>query len=231
MVPVLVPVLLVSAHAHGAGTLLPPKSDCPSSQISRPSHSHAPIDSLLAAINSGTLDHVLKATNQIKALLYKGAALNVVYALWREDKAEFPNLRWDVATLPLVRIEFANILLQAWKNGAFSLAEGDRAEMHAFLRAVVANTDRDLFLLGNAISTLALLDDPHDVQLILEVTAKHRSSMLFRQAALALLTMCTDEAQQALKKLPTYATNQSDKDFLQRLHDDRARLREFWCPK
>jgi len=53
----------------------------------------------------------------------------VVYALWREDKAKFPTLRWDVVALPLVRVEFANILLQAWKNGVFSLAEGDRAEL------------------------------------------------------------------------------------------------------
>lgn len=221
--------LLLIAHAHGNERVFATRADSPPDESFPSTRSSVPIDSLITAINSGNIDRILKETNRIKSLHYKGAALDAVYALWREDKTRFPDLRWDIAKLAIVRVEIANILLQAWKNGVFSLTEDDRAQMQTFLHHVINNAARDFFLVGNAISTLALLNDREDVELILEIVARHRSSIIFRQAALALITMCLDEAQQALKKLPMYATTQADKEFLQRLDDDSARLRRFWC--
>jgi hypothetical protein len=80
------------------------------------------MQSLTTDLESRDIDRIDKSLNDIKTMSYKGEILPFVADLWGQRKAKHSGLPWDVIETELVRVELADILLQAVKNGRTKLA-------------------------------------------------------------------------------------------------------------
>ncbi|MEO3431067.1 hypothetical protein AAFN88_19590 [Pelagibius sp. CAU 1746] len=165
-------------------------------------------EELTAALNSKDIDGILMVTNAIKRMRHKDSILPVVQAVWRQDRRALPDVDWETASFPAVRVEMANILLQADRNG---LLDADVAGIATYLRGRMADTSGHT--LGQVILTLGLLDTAEDVPAIYAV-AEQQDSPTFGAAVIALSRMCDPAADAALDALEGTVGDQGEVYFL-----------------
>lgn len=188
------------------------------------------IDDLRSAINSRDLDRIIEELNDVKRMRYKGEILPYVKALWDEREDVDRSLDWGVVTLPIVKLDLANILIQAIRNGMVDLEMG---EFHAFVRDHVTSEDRAVA--RNALLTLSIVNDPADVPVLLSA-AREQNPGTFGAAVVALSGMCGQAASAALDSLEEVFADEGAKiylggsrplDFIRDTREQSAPLREF----
>lgn len=183
------------------------------------------VQSLTADLESRNIDQIDKSLNDIKTMSYKGEILPFVEDLWEQRKDKHPSLPWDVIVTKIVRVELADILLQAVKNRRLKL---DPQPMHRLVSGLVDSTDPDVA--RKAIGALAIVDDETDVDRIHQV-AKRKDPATFRIAVLTLTQMCNQRAGNAIAELEASITEPQFNSYIKQRRRDSEdfKNRTAWC--
>lgn len=150
---------------------------------------------LFDILKSRNIDKIIETMNDIKKLANEKKILNVVIDLWAKNDEKYPDLPWDIITTDVVRLELADILIQAKKNRVIDL---EISSMHTFVSRLIQGDDYRTKL--QALLVLPLFNDPRDVPIILDVI-KTPGSAWFRAGVRTLAAMCNDSAKAALDEL------------------------------
>lgn len=151
---------------------------------------------LLKAIKAQKLDDTIDILNEVKRAQHRGDVLPLIQDLWNNDKKKHPDLPWSFVNLDVVRINIADILVQAYRNG---LANVDRKALHAFVKKIASGSG-DAQARGNALLVLGAIDDPRDVP-ALRSAAREERDWISTSALISLGTMCNSDAGKALDAL------------------------------
>lgn len=183
------------------------------------------VDELIEVLNSRDIDLIIETMNHVKGMRYQGEILPVIKDLWEGRQEKYPDLHWQTVNLDIVRLEIANILVQAQKNQRIKV---DRHDLHNFVRGLLES--EDFFVANNAILTLSAIDDPNDVEKILAI-AKKQEPGSFRTAVEALIAMCNKKSREALDELADYVQSADTKAYIL---EGKADMDEFfketsWC--
>lgn len=183
------------------------------------------VQSLTADLESRSIDRIDKSLNDIKTMSYKGQILPFVKDLWEQRKDKHPGLPWDVIGSEIVRVELADILLQAWKNGRMKL---DPQPMHHLVSSLINSDDPDVA--RKAIGALSMVDDEADVEGIHQV-AKQKESTTFRVAVMTLSSMCNQKAARAMAELERSITEPQLKSYIMQRKQKADEFKEQtkWC--
>ena len=165
-------------------------------------------EDLFNVLKSRDVDKIIRITNRIKFMSYRGVMLPVVHELWMKTVHKYPDLPWDIINLPIIRLEFADILIQAQRNG---LIKVDTEDIHSFVAGLIEKDD--VMLSIKAILILSYFNEKRDVHKILAI-AKKQLKATFRTAVVALVNMCVPGARVALDDLEKYVTDEKRRRFI-----------------
>lgn len=181
---------------------------------------------LTRILNSGNMDEISRAMNELKRQQYKGDIIPFIVDLWLLDREKRPDLPWDTIETALVRLDVAHLLVQSVRNG---YVEIDIAPMHAFARSQMVNgMPQDIVI---AMTVLLTINDSSDIPLLKEAALKE-NPITFRMSVIAIADMCDQEPREAA--LRELADSIRDKEFLQYLEDHRpkaSKVRRSRCFK
>lgn len=183
------------------------------------------VQSLTADLESRNIDRIDRSLNDIKTMSYKGQILPFIADLWEQRKDKHSGLPWDVIESEIIRVELADILLQAWKNGRLKL---DPQPMHRLVTSLVTNNDPDVA--RKAIGALSIVDDEADVESIYQV-AKQKDPATFRVAVMTLSSMCNQKAARAMAQLEKSITEPHLKSYIVERKQRAAQFKKEteWC--
>ena len=180
-------------------------------------------EELRAAFEDGHVDRILTSLNTVKQMRYKGEALDLLIKIWQRDYWSNAELLDYIASLPIVRMEVANVLLQANRNRLIEI------DLDAVRTETLAHVDsQDVVLLGVVISNLSIINNEDDIELIKQI-ALRRNPSTFRRAVLALSTMCGEDADLALDSLVTTAISMGEHQHLADVRESMAEIRMVIC--
>jgi hypothetical protein len=74
-------------------------------------------ESLIEDLLSKNVDRIGKSMNNIKSQRYQGQILPLITDLWEQRKDKRPDLPWRLIGTDIIRVELADILMQAYNNG------------------------------------------------------------------------------------------------------------------
>ena len=152
-------------------------------------------ESLTEDLLSKNVDRIDRSLNNIKGQRYQGQILPLITDLWEQRKEKRPDLPWRLIGTDIIRVELADILMQAYKNGRVRI---DHKPIHDYLSGLVNHEDFDVQ--RNAIGALSVIDDERDVDKILAV-AKRQEIFTFPISVITLTMMCNAKAAMAIKEL------------------------------
>jgi HEAT repeat protein len=158
--------------------------------------------------------------NEVKRVSYKGEILPFVRDLWNGQLADHNDLPRTMIERDVVRIELADILVQAYRNGFIKELDAD---VHPYARELAAGGD--VQLVTSAVQVLATIDDPADVP-ILEGIANQQAKGTFRAAILALAEMCNAEANVALARMGSSDLQPDNKRFLEETRESLSAFKD-----
>ena len=183
------------------------------------------VQSLTADLESKNIDRIDKSLNDIKTMSYKGQILPFVTDLWEQRKDKHPGLPWDVIGSEVVRVELADILLQAWKNRLVKL---DPEPLHRYVAGLITSPDPDVARI--AIVALSMVDDEADVEGIHQI-AKQQEPATFRVAVLSLSRMCNQKAAKAMAELERSIAEPPLKSFIveRQQVSEEFKKQSTWC--
>jgi len=173
-----------------------------------PQNKFVSVKDLGAVLRSENLDAAVKTLNDIKWMSYKGEILPFVEDLWNLRKDKHPNVAWHIAEKPIIRLELANILLQARRNGTMKFDPSPMADLAAKQLA-----SRDRWNHISAISVLGLTESEMAVDEILK-EAKREDWNTFRMAVTSLVHMCHPKAKDAVAELLETVEDDSQLAFI-----------------
>ncbi|MHB8474183.1 MAG: hypothetical protein ACYDC8_15305 [Gammaproteobacteria bacterium] len=165
-------------------------------------------ENIRQALASKNLDQLITVLNEIKSSVYQGDVLPLIQTLWKRDKVAEPNIHWDMVEYDIVRINLADILVQARNNG---LIDTEIDDLHKY--AVSMLDSKDSAVVSSAVMVLAQIDDKNDVSKIKKI-ALSRPGYLFRSSILSLSMMCNSDAALALEAIERNLTKSDEKTFL-----------------
>ena len=160
---------------------------------------------LFEVLKSRNIDKIIETTNHIKRMAVEKKILNVVIDLWEKNVGKYPDLPWDVIISDLVRLELAEILIQAKNNRVIDV---DISSMHTFVSGLIQGDD--YWTKFQAMHVLPLFDDPRDVPIILDLI-KTPGGDWIEIGVSALALMCNDSAKTTLDELLDSLTDPKEK--------------------
>lgn len=172
------------------------------------------LQKILQQRNASTLSESL---NKVKKLGATRDGLQLLEQVWNGNQSQYPEFAWQTITDPGVRLDLADILVQAARNGEI---ESEPADAHQFAIDLV-NTQPPK-LVNQALTMLSTFERDEDVAVI-EKVALRRDQRTFRSAVAALSSMCAPAAQPALDRIEQGASS-SEKEFIR---DTRTRLSDY----
>lgn len=177
------------------------------------------VESLKADIQTRDIDRIVKTLNDVKRMQYQGQILPFLVDLWSNQKAKHPELQWEIINSDIVRVDIANVLLQAQRNGRIQI---DDDEFYEFLARLIESSD--VQVAQNAILTLSLIDKARSVEKILSASNR-KNKWTFRSSFLALTSMCHPSAEKALDQLEILAKD--DRETTAEIQKDRFKMKEY----
>ncbi len=189
------------------------------------SDAYVSVEELTTELKMKDIDRVLRALNTVKQMTYQGEILPFIRDLWDSRKDKYPELPWATINTDIVKLDIANMLLQAAANGKTKI---DREKIHRFVVGLISSTDIDVA--RNAILTLSLIDDAKDVGGILAI-AKQKEKGTFRISVIALSKMCGPEATRALDQLEAAISEAEYKSYITKTRREAQSFKERtrWC--
>ena len=124
------------------------------------------------------------SNDRLKKMNYQGEILPFVKDLWHLKKNKHPDLAWNIVTKDIVRVEIANILLQAERNGLIDI---NKENLHNYILGLLSSND--VYVVQKSIFTLSTFDYNSDVDDILSI-AKKRNKITFRKTKLKRSRIC-----------------------------------------
>lgn len=185
------------------------------------------IEKLTKELNTRNVDRIIKTLNMVKRMSYQGKILPFIRDLWEERKDKYPNLPWNIVNEEVIKVELANILLQAAANGKIEI---DTEKLHKYVLGLIDSEDTDVA--RSAILTLSIIDDVRDVDKIFAI-AKQQKKGTFRASVLTLANMCNSAANIALEQLENYVDNSELKFFITNTRNtmEDFKIRTHWCDR
>ncbi len=180
---------------------------------------------LIKDINSGDANLVVSDLNLIKASGIEDEVLHTVLELWQTDRKKYPRLNWTLISKGVVRVELADVLLQAESNGLIKL---NTEPLHKYVVDMLESKDSDASI--SAILALSGVDDPNDVDRIYKIASREQGES-FRASIVSLTQMCNPAANRALESLRTKIKSKNNIEFLDKT---MAKANDFknktgWC--
>jgi hypothetical protein len=181
-------------------------------------------DALLSDIRSQDVEQVVETLNEIKQEPQQESLLPLVSDLWANRTKAHPELPWTFVGQDRIRLELADILIQAKVNDA---PIPEFKDIHAYVRSML--NDKNPELSRKAIVALGLLDDEDDAICIAKI-AREENPRTFRAAVLTLSTMCNANATKALDELAN-VTSGENREYVGTAVDksDRMKRGTRWC--
>ncbi len=198
---------------------------CGSVGASLPDPSYVSVGELTDVLKTRDIDHILKTLNAVKRMAYQGEILPFVHDLWEGRKDKYPDLPWATINADIVRVNLADILLQAAANGKITV---DKEKIHRYVSGLVNSKDSDVAV--TAILALSPIDDEKDVGAILAV-ARQQKPATFRASVVALSQMCNPAAARALDQLEASVTKTELKSYVSETvrQSQSFKERTHWC--
>ena len=112
------------------------------------------VENLKADLQTRDIDRIGKTLNDVKQMKYQGQILPFLVDLWSSQKAKYPELQWEIINSDIVRVDIANVLLQAQRNGRIQINDD---ELYEFLAKLLVSSDQQVA--QNAIWAVAGLVD------------------------------------------------------------------------
>lgn len=138
------------------------------------------VEDLKADLQTRDIDRIVKALNVVKQMKYQGQVLPFLVDLWTNQKDKYPDLQWEIINSDIVKVDIANVLLQAQRNGRIQI---DKGSVYEFVASLLDSSD--VQVAQNAILTLSLIDEPRSAERILSA-ANRKNKWTFRSSFLAL---------------------------------------------
>ena len=184
-------------------------------------------ESLTEDLLSKNVDRIDRSLNNIKGQRYQGQILPLITDLWEQRKERRPDLPWRLIGTDIIRVELADILMQAYKNGR---VRTDPKPIHDYLSGLVNHEDLDVQ--RKAIGALSAIDDEQDVDKILAV-AKRQEIYTFPVSVIALTTMCNEKASKAVAELGAIVDDSNLRAILSKTKQksDDFKERTTWCKR
>jgi hypothetical protein len=167
------------------------------------------VSELKQIISSEDEMEIVRAMNRVKQNQESHELMVFIMKLWANDKQEHPDLPWRVINSEIVRIELANVLVQASNNG---LIKVDREAIRKYAMQVISGTDQ--LARATAINTLGLIRNSADLELIKNI-ALEEDARTFWAAIIALSASCDPRANVMLDDIKKNARRDESKKFLQ----------------
>ena len=177
------------------------------------------MENLKADLQTRDIDRIGKTLNDVKQMKYQGQILPFLVDLWSNQKAKYPELQWEIINSDIVRVDIANVFLQAQRNGRIQINDD---ELYEFLEKLLGSSD--LQVAQNAILTLFLIDEPRSVEKILSA-ANRKNKWTFRSSFVALTSMCHPAAEKALDQLEVLVKD--DRDISVEIQKGRLKMKEY----
>jgi hypothetical protein len=175
-------------------------------------------------IMSEDTNEIVRAMNRVKQ--NQGSHDLMVFAmdLWEKNTRKYAYLPWRIINSDIVRIEVANVLIQASNNG---LIKVDQDELRKYARLVVSGSDQ--LAVASAISTLGLIKNSEDIKLI-ERVALEENPRTFARAIIALAENCDPAAEIVLNDVSKRVGRDESKRFLREISPSLKSYR-YGCEK
>ena len=170
-----------------------PDEDATSTRSDMPSGPIATTDDLLHLIRSRNVDAIITGLNEIKSMSTQGHLLSALDALWRYDKQAYPSVPWDIVELPPIRLDIADVLVQAHRNGYMT---ADLMGIHDYVQEQLASDNFDAVV--KAAGVARMFDDPNDVITMHQLAKQKR---YLRPMLVYLNGMCIPDADDAAEEL------------------------------
>lgn len=193
----------------------------PRGQAQTPPVSHITAGELRKTLQSADTHRIVEAMNRVKRSQRSAELMSYVHQLWSGDggAADVPQAVLDN---PRIRIELANVLIQASNNGFIRFNRGDA---RTYSRQVARGSPKEARV--TAILNLGLLDDARDVDLLKDIGLEE-DSQTFRPAVIALARMCDPSAQNALADVRSRVRDQEHREFAHKPVEELAPFKR--CP-
>ncbi|MFA6903767.1 MAG: hypothetical protein WC236_11870 [Gallionellaceae bacterium] len=137
-------------------------------------------DELIAVLETKNFDLTISVMNRVKMTHYKGDLIPLLKNIWAGKLVDIPNINKVFVDHPRIRLEIANVLLQASRNDlGFDLEPNSYNE---YARSMVHSKDKDVAI--QAISILNIANNPADL-FLLKKLVEEENSATFRIAVIA----------------------------------------------
>lgn len=180
-------------------------------------------EELLSAIESEDFDRFIDIANRIKQMRYIGDVVPVLKEAWALDLDSSPPGKGRFLAHPRIRLEIADILLQASKNGVSGL---EPKSYGAYAREQINSPDQDVA--RQAILVLGVLGDPLDVETLARLV-RMQGEGTFRAAASSLVRNCAVD--QSYISTLSDALNEKNKEELRDFWLQISGIRKHLCTK
>lgn len=163
---------------------------------------------LKQALKSEDDGAINQAMNRVKQNQQSNELMMFVMKLWMNDKQLYPDLPWRILNSEIVRVEIANVLVQASNNG---LVKVNRDELRIYAKQVIVGSDQ--MAKATAVSTLGLLRNSADIELFKNIALEENPRTFF-YAILALSQNCDSKATSALDDVKRKINSSQSKKVL-----------------
>lgn len=195
----------------------------PSVTIGSPVSQAVTREELIAALESNSFDRMVSVMNRIKQMNYQGDLIPLLGSIWSGSLAEIPRVDKDFVDHPRIRLEIADVLLQASRNnGGFNLDPGAYA---AYARELVNFEDSAVAM--EAIIVVGIANEPEDLPLLEKFISEERDAT-FRAAAIAYAQNC-DVGKAALDRVAASIRSEENRTFLNSLWTNFQDTRKSVC--
>jgi hypothetical protein len=182
-------------------------------------------EALISVLESRNIDQTVLMTNQIKTMHYQGDLIPLLKNLWAGNFVDMPRVDKAFVEHPRIRLEIADILLQASRNNSgFNL---DPNAYSAFARGLVNSDDASVAM--EAIGVIGIANEPADLPLLEKILAEENNAT-YRAAAIAYTQNCAVNLD-AIKRVTATIKSEEFRSFQNKLWTDYHGMRQAVCRK
>ena len=193
---------------------------------SSPEKGFVSIEEFKQELQTTNIDRIRDKLSTIRWMKYQGEILPLLLDLWEERQEKYPELSWRTIKSNIIKIEIANVLVQAESNRQIKLEKGN---FRQFALSVL-NT-KDVAVTQVAILTLGRIDNPEDVNKLSSIAREEKLESNFKLAVIALIGMCSNGVEQALIDLEKEINNEQRRNFVERYKEKYKKRRERCSPR
>lgn len=180
-------------------------------------------EELITVLESNNFDRTVSVMNRVKTMEYQGDLMPLLKNIWGGNLADVPRMNKAFGEHPRVRIEIADVLLQASRNNrGFNLEPNAYSE---YARGLVNSEDSEVAM--QAISVVGIANDPVDLPLLEKILAEEKDAT-YRVAALAYTKNCAVN-KEAIEHITASIKREEIRSYLSETWSEFQKLRQFLC--